>query len=97
MALLGEVAATLSEGVLMSLPKKADKGYLEIADRGAGFAVRGHKDHTAELLVLFQQKGFHCNLQEAHTGDVQVVVFDAGADRARAKDILDAYKNAKGS
>jgi len=27
----------------MSLPKKAEKGYLEIADRGAGFAVRGHK------------------------------------------------------
>ena len=81
----------------MSLPKKAEKGYLEITDRGAGFAVRGHKDHTAELLVLFQQKGLRCHLQEAQTADVQVLVFDAGADRAQAKDILEAYKNAKGS
>ena len=52
---------------------------------------------AAELLVLFRQKGFRCHLREANATDVQVLVFDAGADRAQAKDILEAYKNAKGS
>src|SRR5206468_11287397 len=39
MAILDKAQATLPEAVLMSLPKKAEKGYLEITDRGAGFAV----------------------------------------------------------
>ena len=81
----------------MSLPKKEEKGYLEIAGSGRSLTLVARKDHAVELVPLFTQHG----LEVRDDGDVSAeekrLVFANNADRGKAKEILDAYKNAKGS
>ncbi len=79
----------------MTLPKKDEKGYLEIAPRADGFAVVAAKQHAAELAALFLQYGVRCERREGP--DEDELRFPVGVDRAQVQEILDGYKTAKGS
>ena len=81
----------------MSLPKKEEKGYLEIASRGQRLTLVARKDHAVELLPLFQQHGLEVRDDGDFSEEEKRLVFASNTDRSKAKEILDAYKNAKGS
>jgi hypothetical protein len=79
----------------MTLPKKEEKGYLEIAARADGFAIVADKQHASELAALFLQYGVPCERREGPAEDE--MRFPAGMDPAQVQQILGAYKTAKGS
>jgi len=79
----------------MTLPKKDEKGYLEIARRDGGFAIVADKQHAGELAALFLQYGVSCERREGPAEDE--LRFPAGMDLAQVQQILDGYKTAKGS
>jgi hypothetical protein len=81
----------------MSLPMKNEKAYLQLTDSGRGLVIAGAKGHAAELAALFTQRGIPCR-RETDTGpDEDTLVFGDGADAAALTEILEAYKDAKGS
>jgi hypothetical protein len=80
----------------MTLPKKAEKGYLEVTDRPGGFVIVGHQEHLGDLAPLLSQNGVVCRL-EGDSAEGGALVFDASADRAKVAQILEEYKTAKGS
>ncbi len=81
----------------MSLPKKEEKGYLEFATTGARLTLIARKDHAVELAPLFAQHGLEVRDEGEASAQENRLVFGHGVDRAKAQEILDAYKNAKGS
>jgi hypothetical protein len=81
----------------MSLPKKEEKGYLQFDGNGAQLTLIARKDHAVELVPLFAQHGLEVRDGGEASGEENRLVFGRGVDRAKAQEILDAYKNAKGS
>jgi hypothetical protein len=81
----------------MSLPGKSEKGYLEIAARGTGFAVTGLKQHLDDLAALFAQYGIPVQRQADVSPGEDALLLGADADLARAREVLEGYKTAKGS
>ena len=79
----------------MTLQGKNEKGYLEIADRGDGFAITALKQHADELEPLFRQHGISCRRDAGAEKDT--LVFDVRADREKVQDVLAGYEQAKGS
>jgi hypothetical protein len=81
----------------MSLPKKHEKGYLELTRLESGWAVVGKKEHLDELAILFSQRGLPCHRGPEVSGDHEALLFDANVDVAQVEEILDPYKHEKGS
>ena len=81
----------------MSLPTRNDKDYLEITGMGTGFAIVAQKQHASELAAIFRQRGLPCKLQADVRPGEDVLRFDEKADRATAMEILESYKQEKGS
>jgi hypothetical protein len=81
----------------MTLPKKADKGYLKVTPADGGFAVVAEKEHAAELGPLFEQRGIPCLRQEGVRPGVDALLFGAEVDAALVREVLEGYKAAKGS
>jgi hypothetical protein len=81
----------------MTLPKKEEKGHLEIVTRDKGLAIIAGKQHAAELAALFLQYGISCERQQDVVPGEDELRFPAGMDRAQVQQVLDGYKQAKGS
>ena len=81
----------------MTLPKKEEKGYLEIVSRAEGFAIVAAKQHARELAALFLQYGISCERQDDVRPGEDELRFPGGMDRAEVQQVLDGYKEAKGS
>jgi hypothetical protein len=81
----------------MTLPKKAEKGYLEIAPREEGFAIVAEKQHATELAALFLQYGISCERRHDVRPGEDELRFPAGTQRPEVQRVLDGYKTAKGS
>ncbi len=81
----------------MSLPKGDEKTYLEVTPAEGGFTIQAEEQHAAELQALFQQHEIPCALHpDARTGGEELA-FRREADVSQVKEILEAYKTAKGS
>jgi hypothetical protein len=81
----------------MTLPKKEEKGYLEIVVRDEGLAVVCNKQHAAELAALFLQYGISCERRENVRGGEDELHFPRDMDRVQLQQVLDGYKQAAGS
>ena len=81
----------------MTLPKKEAKGHLEIVARNECLAIVARKQYAAELAALFLQHGISCERQEDARPGEDELRFPAGMDRAQVQQVLDGYKQAKGS
>ncbi len=81
----------------MSLPKKEEKGYLQIDHSTEGLSVAGLPEHVAELEPLFTQHGVPCRRGPATPDGMETLLLGPQADAAKAGEVLDAYKTAKGS
>jgi hypothetical protein len=81
----------------MTLPKKEEKGYLEIVSRDEGFAIVADRQHASELAALFLQHGISCERREDVRPGEDELRFPGSMDRAQVQQVLDGYKNAKGS
>ena len=81
----------------MSLPKGDEKTYLEVTATAGGFTIHAEGQHAGELQALFQQHGINCRLQPPLPAAASDLVFSRDADVSQAKEILEAYKNPKGS
>lgn len=81
----------------MTLPKKEEKGSLEIDSHGEGFAIVADKKHASELAALFLQYGISCEQRENVRPGQDELHFPRGMDRAQVQQVLDGYKQAKGS
>jgi hypothetical protein len=80
----------------MTLPPKDQKAYLELSDGGTGPAIEGEPPHIAELEALFNQHGIPCTRVPYGEGR-EALRLRWGAERDKARAVLDAYKNAQGS
>jgi hypothetical protein len=81
----------------MTLPKKEEKGYLQLEERSGKIVLIARKEHAAELVPLFQQNGCDCRNEGHISPDEDRLVFGQSVGRAEAGEILEAYKTAKGS
>jgi hypothetical protein len=81
----------------MTLPSGDEKTYLEVTPTEGGFTIHAEGQHAGELRALFEQHGINCRLQPTLPAAASDLVFSREADVAQAKEILEAYKNAKGS
>jgi hypothetical protein len=81
----------------MSLPKKAEKGYLQVSHSADGLSVAGLPEHVQELEPLFTQHGLPCQRGQATPDGLETLRFEPGADAAKVAEVLEAYKAAKGS
>ena len=81
----------------MTLPRKEEKGSLEIVSRGDGFAIVAEKQYANELAALLLQYGVSCERRPDVRPGADELRFLAGTDRAQVQQVLDGYKNAKGS
>ena len=81
----------------MTLPKKEEKGYLEIQDAGKGFVIVARKEDAGALAALFVQYGISCQRKEAKDGAEVTFQFSGGMERAQVESVLEGYKTAKGS
>jgi hypothetical protein len=81
----------------MTLPRKADKGYLKVTPAEGGFAVVAEKEHAAELQPLFEQRGIPCQRRQDVRPGVDALLFGVQVDAAQVREVLEGYKAAKGS
>jgi hypothetical protein len=81
----------------MTLPKKAEKGYLHVQRAENRPSIVGQSTHIAELAALFEQRGIGCRRAPAPSAAEEMLLFDPDADMAALKEILEAYQSAKGS
>jgi hypothetical protein len=81
----------------MTLPKKAEKEYLQVTGSPAGPRIVGQKSHVIELAALLEQRGIPCRRVSGTQSDEVVLVFDPDADVEAVKQVLEAYKGARGS
>ena len=79
----------------MTLPKKEEKGYLEIQDTGKGFTIVAKKEDAGALAALFVQYGITCERKQSR-GKV-TFQFPKSLKRAEIESVLEGYKTAKGS
>jgi hypothetical protein len=81
----------------MSLPKGDEKAYLDIVPTEGGFTIQAEGQHAGELQALFRQHGINCRLHPELPAPRSDLVFSREADVSQAREILEAYKNPKGS
>lgn len=81
----------------MSLPKKAEKGYLQVDRAADGLSVAGLPEHVEDLEALFKQHGLPCRRGPATADGMEALQFGPEADAAKVTEVLEAYKTAKGS
>jgi hypothetical protein len=81
----------------MSLPTGQEKTYLEVTPTEGGFVIHAEGQHVAELQALFQQHGINCQLHPDQPTAESDLVFSRETDAEQVKEILDSYKNPKGS
>jgi hypothetical protein len=81
----------------MTLPKGDEKAYLEITPTEGGFTIHAEGQHAAELQPLFKQHGINCELHPQAVAGKDDIVFTREVDVAQVKEVLDAYKDVKGS
>ena len=81
----------------MSLPKKDEKGYLEIVDSEEAFAIVARKEHVGALAALFLQYGISCHRKPAIDMADETLQFPKGVERSQVESVLEGYKTAKGS
>jgi hypothetical protein len=79
----------------MSLPKKEEKGYLEIQDSGKSFVIVARNGDASALAALFLQYGISCEREQS--GDEVIFLFPEGLPRSDVEGVLEGYKTAKGS
>jgi hypothetical protein len=85
------------EELSMTLPKKEEKGYLKLTKGEQGLAIIGQKEHIVELAAILSQQGISCHAEPGGASGKESLVVAGGADPARVAEILESYKNAKGS
>ena len=81
----------------MTLPKGDEKAYLEVTPSEGGFVIHAEGQHAAELGPLFRQHGITCELHPQAGAGKDDLAFSREVDVAQVKEVLDAYKNVKGS
>jgi hypothetical protein len=81
----------------MSLPTGQEKTYLDITPAEGGFMIQAEHEHSAELRALFQQHGILCEFEPQTTIGKDALVFTWAVPVSEVREILDAYKNPKGS
>ena len=81
----------------MTLPTGSEKSYLEVAPVGGGFTIQAEGQHATELRTLFRQHGITCELHPGGTPGRDELFFAHEAEVSQICDILEAYKNPKGS
>ena len=81
----------------MALPTRNDKDYLEIKGTWQGFSVVAQKGHADELEALFKQRGLACRRQTDAGPGEDALRFEASADRTAVQEVLESYKQVKGS
>lgn len=81
----------------MSLAPKNEKGYLELALFGRGLCVAGKKEHVDELAALYAQYDVPFEREADLRPGEDALHFRGDADKAQVEQVLDSYKNAKGS
>jgi hypothetical protein len=81
----------------MTLPTGSEKSYLEITPAEGGFSIQAEGQHAAELRALFQQHGITCELHPEASPGKDELVFTWQVKVSEVREILDAYKNPKGS
>jgi hypothetical protein len=81
----------------MTLPSRNAKDYLTVDETATGLSVVARKPHADELQALFAQHGVACEREtDVGLGEDQLR-FDGTVNRFQAGDILESYKQAKGS
>ena len=75
----------------MSLAKRNERSYLEINDEADGFLIAVKPEHVTELSALMTQHGM------AHVLGRDWLFFAADSNKVRVAEILESYKNARGS
>ncbi len=81
----------------MALPTRNDKDYLEITATRKGFSIVAQKAHADELEALFRQRGLTCRRQSKARPNEDALRFDESVDRSAVREVLESYKQAKGS
>ncbi len=81
----------------MSLPTGHEKTYLDITPSDGGFMIQAEQPHSAELRALFQQHGILCELVPQVNPGKDALLFTWDVPLSEVREILDAYKNPKGS
>ncbi len=81
----------------MSLPKKAEKGYLQVNRSAGGLSIAGLPEHVQDLESLFTQRGFPCRRGQTTPDGMETLLFEPATDAARVGEVLEEYKTAKGS
>ena len=79
----------------MTLPKKEEKGYLQIQDTGKGFTIEAKKQDATALAALFVQYGISCERKQSKSE--VTFQFSQGLKRSEIESVLEGYKTAKGS
>ena len=81
----------------MSLPTGDEKSYLEVTPGEGGFTIQAEGQHAAELQALFGQHGIACQLHPEASPGKDELAFTWEVKVSEVKEILEAYKNPKGS
>jgi hypothetical protein len=81
----------------MTLPTGGEKSYLEITPAEGGFTIQAERQHAAELQALFEQHGITCQLHPEASQGRDELVFTREVKVSEVREILEAYKNPKGS
>jgi hypothetical protein len=85
------------EDSAMTLPSRNEKDYLEIKSTWTGFSIQAQKRHADELEPLFAQRGLPCRRQAGTRPGEEALRFDNGIDRAKVSELIQGYKEVKGS
>jgi hypothetical protein len=81
----------------MTLPKKAEKSYLQIEPAERGFVIVAKKGDADALAALFLQYGISFRREADVRPGKDVLQFFDGVDSARVEQVLTGYVTAKGS
>jgi hypothetical protein len=81
----------------VTLPKKEEKGYLEIVSGDEGFCIVADSRHAGELAALFLQYGISCERRHNTLSGDEELRFPGDMDRTQVQQVLEGYKQAKGS
>jgi hypothetical protein len=79
----------------MTLPKKEEKGYLEIQDSKKGLVIAAKKEDADALAALFLQYGMTCERKQLEGKSEVTFQFPEGMERAQVEAVLEGYKTAR--
>jgi len=81
----------------MSLARRNDREYLDITGSGDGFSIAAKPEHAEQLSALLTRHGYAHRRNKEPASKLELLLFAEVGLRPKVAEVLESYKNVRGS